>query len=283
MVKKVEIDSSCKGVHLLVLAAVHGNETAGTNAIRRFLSEIQEGKYKLLRGKLTLVPICNERAFQKGGRQIDENLNRVMKIHDNPQTYEQMLANEIVPLIKACDVMLDLHSTHCKGDVPFAFCDYPDERNLHLISGLPVDFVLEGWPSIYAGQNEIQDFSTEWAAHQFGHGGTTLECGFHGAKEATDIAYQAIVNTLIGFEMIEGKKAEIRAKEHILMDSFVIKEQEGMLLKDYKHLDKVQKGEAVARYDDGKMLYAPRDGYILLPNHSAEIGAEWYYFGQSKL
>ena len=283
MVQKIEFDSGCAGVHLLVLAAIHGNETAGTNAVKRFLEEVKGGKYKLLRGRLTLVPVCNEQAYQKRVRQIEENLNRVMKMHDNPQTYEQKLANEIVPLIKDSDVMLDLHSTHCKGDVPFAFCDYPDEKNQQLIAGLPVNYVLEGWPDIYAGQSEIQDFSTEHAAHEFGHSGTTLECGFHGAKEAVDIAYETIINTLIAFGMVEGKKPEIRTKEHVVMDSFVIKEREGKLLKNYKHLDKVQKGEAIARYEDGTQLYAPCDGYILLPNLVAEIGAEWYYLGHQKL
>lgn len=283
MVQKIELDSGQDGVHLLILAAVHGNETAGTLAIKRFIEEINQGKHQLLRGKLTLVPVCNERAFQKGVRQIDENLNRVMKIHDNPQTYEQVLANEIVPLIMDNDVMMDLHSTHCEGDVPFAFCDYPDEKNQRLIAALPVNYVLEGWPAIYGKQSVIQDFSTEYAAHKFGNSGTTLECGYHKDKKAVDIAYCSIINVLIAFEMTEIEKFDVFLKEHVLMDCFEVKQREGKLLKNYKHLDKVQKGEALARYDDGETLYASHDGYILLPNLDAEIGTEWYYLGHSEL
>ena len=90
-------------------------------------------------------------------------------MHDNPQSYEQRLANEICPLIRSHRFTLDLHSTHCVGDVPFAFCDYPDDYNRKVIEALPVDYVLEGWPEIYGRQAQIQDFSTEQCAHVYGN------------------------------------------------------------------------------------------------------------------
>lgn len=279
-IKKYEFLGDEKGISLLILAAVHGNETAGTNAIKRLLPKLESGEIKLKCGKVTFVPVCNEEAFSKDVRQIDENLNRVMKMHLNPQTNEQRIANELCPLIKAHDVMLDLHSTHCEGDVPFAFCDYPNAYNQKLIAGLPVDYVLEGWPEIYAGQGDIEDFSTERCAHDYGKSGTTLECGYHKSAKAVDIAYQAIINTLAAFGMIEAKAAVEREKVHILMQSYVVKRREGKLCRAYKHLDAVKQGEEVARYDDGEILKAPGDGYILLPNLEAEIGAEWYYLGK---
>lgn len=283
MIEKYTFAGDKRGIKLLVFAAVHGNETAGTNAIRRLLSEFAMGKIKLCSGCLTLVPVCNPQAYAKDVRQIDENLNRVIKMFDEPKTYEQKLANELCPLIKENDVLLDLHSTHCEGDMPFAFCDYPNEKNQKLIEGLDVGYVLEGWPDIYAKNDEIQDFSTERAAHDFGKTATTLECGYHKTKEAIDIAYSAIINTLAEFKMIEKEKPVERMKTHILMQGYVIKKKEGKLCKNYKHLDKITAGEVIARYDDGDVLTAPNDGFILLPNLKAEIGAEWYYFGVEKL
>lgn len=283
MIEKYEYDSGVEGKNLLILAAVHGNETAGTNALKRLIKEISEKKINLKTGKLTVIPVCNPEAYRQDVRQIDENLNRVMTEHREPKTYEQRLANEICPLIKVCDVMLDLHSTHCEGDVPFAFCDYPDENNLKLIEGLAVDYVLEGWPDIYAGQGEIQDFSTEHCAHDYGKAGTTVECGYHKSAAAVDLAYSAIISTLGQFGMITVEKPIVRAKTHILMKNYVVKKRAGQLCKNYKHLDNVCKDEEVARYDDGEVLRAPADGYILLPNLKAEVGAEWYYFGIAKL
>ncbi len=283
MIEKFEFDSGVVGKSLLILAAVHGNETAGTNALKRLLQEINEKKIVLTNGKLVVVPVCNPEAYQRDVRQIEENLNRVMTVCPMAKTYEQKLANEICPLIQACDVMLDLHSTHCEGDVPFAFCDYPDENNMKLIDGLAVDYVLEGWPDIYDEQGEIEDYSTERCAHTFGKSGTTVECGYHKSAAAVELAYSAIISTLAQFGMISAEKPEQRNKTHILMKNYVVKEREGWLCKSYKHLDCVIKGEEIARYEDGEVLTAPADGYILLPNLKAEIGAEWYYFGVAKL
>lgn len=283
MIKKYEFDSGGEGKNLLILAAVHGNETAGTNALKRLLTEIDAGEIVLKSGKLAVVPVCNPAAYQQDVRQIEENLNRVMTVHREPKTYEQKLANEICPLIKACDVMLDLHSTHCEGDVPFAFCDYPSKDNLTLIEGLAVDYVLEGWPDIYDGQGEIEDFSTERCAHTYGKTGTTVECGYHKSADAVDLAYSAIISTLSQFGMIDAIKPAVRKKTHILMKNYVVKKRDGQMCKNYKHLDLVKKGEEIARYEDGEILTAPADGYILLPNLKAENGAEWYYFGVAKL
>lgn len=283
MIEKYEFNSGAAGTHLLILAAVHGNETAGTNAIKRLIKEIGAGNIVLKSGRLTVVPVCNPEAYKRDARQIDENLNRVMTEHKRPVTYEQKLANAIYPLIKQCDVMLDLHSTHCEEDVPFAFCDYPNENNGRLIKGLAVDYVLEGWPDIYDAQGEIKDFSTERCAHTCGKSGTTVECGYHKSAAAVDLAYSAIMSTLAQFGMIPSNPVESSKKTHILMKSYVIKKRRGQLCRNYKHLDAVVKDEIIARYDDGESLTAPADGYILLPNLTAEIGAEWYYFGIRKL
>lgn len=282
MITKYEFKSNKEGTKLLILAAIHGNETAGTNALRCLINEIEEKKVILKSGELVVVPVCNPEAYEKDVRQIDENLNRVMKERLEPKTYEQRLANEICPLIKNCDIMLDLHSTHCQEDVPFVFCDYPDDANLKLIEGLAVNYVLHGWPDIYAGQGEIEDFSTERCAHDYGKSGTTLECGYHKSQDAVDLAYSAILSTLRVFGMIDGEILNNYSKTHILMKSYMVKKREGHLCKDYKHLDRVKKGEAIALYADGEILSASADGYILLPNHKAEIGAEWYYLGVDK-
>lgn len=279
MIETFQYKGKEDGLSLLVLAAVHGNETAGTKALSRLIEKLDKQQICLKKGKLTLVPVCNPAAYQRHIRETEENLNRVMKPHQNPQTYEQKLANEICPLIATHRMTLDLHSTHCPDDVPFAFCDYPDNYNSSLIAVLPVDYVLEGWPQMYAAQNAISDFSTEGYAHTCGNTATTLECGFHEAETAAEIAYQAVLNALAAFGMIEAPVPPLMDKKHILMKYFVIKEKSGRLLKNYKHLDKIRAGEKLAVYDDGTILTAPQNGFILLPNPDAAIGAEWYYFG----
>ena len=283
MIEKFEFEGKSAGTNLLVFGCVHGNEVAGKGALSRLVNEIKEGLIVIKRGKLVVVPVCNVEANKKDVRQIDENLNRVMKEWDEPKTYEQKLANELCPLIKECDIMLDLHSTHCKGDEPFVFCDYPKENNLKLIDVINVKYVLEGWPDIYAGQSEIEDFSTERACFEYGKSGTTLECGYHKEEDALNVAYEATINALKVFGLIDGENLKKISKTHILMKNVVVKNREGKLTKEYKHLDRIYKDEVIAIYDDGEVLTASDDGYILIPNLECKIGAEWFYFGVRKL
>lgn len=282
MITKYEFRGEKDGISLLILAAVHGNETAGTQACFRIIDEFNRGALRLTCGHLTLVPVCNPEAYRKDVRSIDENLNRVIKMHDNPQSYEQRLANEICPLIRSHRFTLDLHSTHCVGDVPFAFCDYPDDYNRKVIETLPVDYVLEGWPEIYGRQAQIQDFSTEQCAHVYGNTATTLECGYHKEPKAAELAYRAIIGALAAFDMVDLSKPAAHEKTHIQMKSFVLKTGEGKLCRNYKHLDPLVKGEKIAVYDSGEFLYAPEDGFILLPNLQAPVNTEWYYLGTAK-
>ena len=281
MITKYVFNAPKEGKKFLVLAAIHGNEQAGTKACERLKKELTSGKIVLKSGRLTFVPICNPKAYEQDVRSIDENLNRVIKEHSHPKTYEQQLANEICPLIKDTDYLLDLHSTHCKGDVPFVFCDYPNELSQKVMASLPVDYVIEGWPEAYAGTT-IQDYSTEYAAHYYSKAANTLECGYHKEPEAAEIAYQAIINTLAVLDMIEMADIPQFSKKIVKMQEYVIKAEEGKLTQNYKHLDAIRKGEVLAVYDNGQELTASYDGCILLPNANAAIGTEWYYLGKFK-
>lgn len=279
MIQKFVFEHSQMGPSVLILGAIHGNEVAGPIALQRLIEDITSGKVVLKKGRLTLVPVCHEQANRQNVRQIDENLNRVMHPHKNPQTCEQKLANELCPLIEQHDILLDLHSTHCQGDVPFVFCDYPTSDNLKLIEAIDVDYVLLGWPQIYSGHADITDYSTERYAHDCHKSGVTLECGYHKEPKATDVAYNAVLNVLKQYGMIDGISHISHCKTNIYLTEFIIKRKNGRLCQNYKHLDRILKGQKIAQYDDGEVLTASRDGYILLPNGSAEIGTEWYYLG----
>ena len=106
------------GPKLIVLGAVHGNETCGTRAIARILSEIDSGALRIERGTLTLVPVTNPLAYQLGQRQGDRNLNRHLLPNQAPVEFEDRIANVLCPLLAEHDVLVDLHSFHTPG-MPF--------------------------------------------------------------------------------------------------------------------------------------------------------------------
>ena len=64
------------GPKLIVLGAVHGNETCGTEAIQRTRQEIERGVLRIECGTLTMLPIANPLAYQLKRRHGDRNLNR---------------------------------------------------------------------------------------------------------------------------------------------------------------------------------------------------------------
>ncbi|HPH14216.1 MAG TPA: succinylglutamate desuccinylase/aspartoacylase family protein, partial [Burkholderiaceae bacterium] len=107
------------GLRLIVLGAVHGNETGGTRGIERVLAELDAGALTIQRGTVTFVPVTNPLAYHKRQRMGDRNLNRNLYPNAEPKDYEDHIANVLCPLLSAHDVLLDLHSFHTAGE-PFA-------------------------------------------------------------------------------------------------------------------------------------------------------------------
>lgn len=278
MFKKYIFDSNIPGLKCLILGAVHGDETAGTIAQRRIIKQLETGRLNLKSGKVTFIPIVNEAAYRLRARFVDVNLNRVVCFHPTPQNNEEKIADKLTKEIDDCDIMLDLHSTHCPEDKAFAFIDYPQPDNLNLLSVMPVKTALAGWPAIYTG-GVIDNFCTEAYAHIRNKIGITIECGYHHAPQATNIAEQAILNLLSFYHIINAPKPAVQQQRIITLDSFIIKQFSGHLNRNFKHLDKIKSGEILAVYDNGSSLKAPADGYIIMPNPKAVVGTEWFYLG----
>ena len=266
------------GSKVLFLGAIHGNEIAGTKAILKLKSKLDNGEITLKKGVLTMMPICNPLAHKKDVRFINKNLNRIISNYDNPSDEEEQYACEVADAISSCDYLIDFHSTHSKGDKPFAFLDYPTDNNKLLVASSMVRYVLTNWPDIYEEQDTLHDFSTEKFAQISGKSSITLECGYHKDIDAENIAFETMINVLVKLDMIDGKFIEY-PKTYIKMQKVVIKDKNGQLSSDFNHLDIIKSGELIAVYSDGEEIRADADCYILIPNSTAEVGMEWFYLG----
>src|SRR5216684_3059818 len=80
------------GPRLVVLGAVHGNETCGTRAIRRVVEEMDSGTLEIAAGEATFVPVTNPLAYARGERAGERNLNRNLGPKDNPADFEDRIA-----------------------------------------------------------------------------------------------------------------------------------------------------------------------------------------------
>ncbi|HEY4958471.1 MAG TPA: succinylglutamate desuccinylase/aspartoacylase family protein [Caldimonas sp.] len=299
-----------KGTRLIVLGAVHGNETCGTHAIERVVRELDAGALRLQAGRVTLVPVTNALAYAEQRRAGDRNLNRKLAPTDAPREYEDHVANWLCPQLAANEVLLDLHSFSAPG-VPFVFLGPDDNagplepfaqaaREQALAARLGVGRAVDGWLSTYAAgtarRRELAALHPEATLDldpRYGIGTTeymrsvggcavTLECGQHADPQAPQVAYRAIVNTLAHLGLSEA--ADPAPAEHIeaLRLSEVVDKlhADDAFAKPWQSFEPVAAGERIGTRHDGTAVVAPFAGTIVFPNAGTEAGHEWFYLAR---
>ena len=126
------------GPRLIVTGAVHGNETAGTQGIRRVLDEIDHGEIEIPRGVVTFVPVCNPLAYNHQRRMGERNLNRRLQPTATPQDNEDRIAGVLCKWLAEHEVLLDLHSFRSPGQPFVIITDIRKQAIVNRFS-LPVD------------------------------------------------------------------------------------------------------------------------------------------------
>ena len=298
------------GPRLLVLGAVHGNETAGTHGIQRMVAELDQGALRIARGCVTFVPVTNPLAHQLGRRMGDRNLNRNLGPSAVPQDFEDRIANVLCPLLDSHDALLDLHSFQGAGEAfvmigpenntdelePFAHA--ADEERL--ARHLGVRRVVDGWLSVYERgvarrRERAQRIGTALDADpSYGVGTTeymrsrggwsmTLECGQHADPQAPQVAYTAIRQALALLGLADLPLAPPRTDHEVLRLVEVIDRlhADDRFVREWASFDPVRAGEPIGVRADGHIVAAPADGRIVFPNSKAEPGHEWFYFAQA--
>jgi uncharacterized protein len=299
------------GPRLMVLGAVHGNETSGTRGIERILTELDAGTLTIVRGVVTFLPVTNPLAYQKRQRMGDRNLNRNLYPNTQPKDYEDTIANVLCPMLAAHDVLLDLHSFHTAGE-PFAmigpmnntgslepFAHAAQEQSLALRLG--PRRIVEGWLDTYAAgvKRRLERTATSDRANllstdpRYGVGTTeymrtqggyaiTLECGQHDDPAAPEVAYQAIRRTLAHLRLIEAVDPQPTPDIEFLRLTEVIDRYhaDDQFSRPWASYDRLKRGELIGTRHDGTLVLAPQDGHIVFPNPAAIPGNEWFYLAQ---
>ncbi|MBL0125265.1 MAG: succinylglutamate desuccinylase/aspartoacylase family protein [Betaproteobacteria bacterium] len=307
--KSISCSGTKPGPRLIVLGAVHGNETCGMQAITRVLDDIDAGRLNLSAGTVTFVPITNPLAYQRRERAGDRNLNRNLYPVAEPKDFEDHIANWLCPLLANHDVLLDLHSTRAQNPAfamlgpennsgslqPFTH----NEKERALALRLGVKRFVEGWLSTYAkGVNRrvretcsagqpLNPLNTD---PRYGVGTTeymrsvggysvTLECGQHDDPSSPEVGYRAILNTLAHLGMTASPSPPpVTEYEALRMYEVHDKNHEGdTFSRAWASFDPLHKGDLIATRHDGTQLLAEDDGCILFPDAQAVPGNEWFY------
>lgn len=274
-------DAAKAGPRLLILGAIHGNEKCGTEAIARLWAELQAGIVNLEAGQLALVPVCNPEAYALHARFTDVNLNRVIAPHGTPTANEHHRANEICRLIDDCDILLDLHS-YSAGAKPFLFLDREDDAHRAYAAALGIPDWVTGWNEAYAARGELNGGDTVSYAQSKGKTAVLIECGIHTDPAGAGVGYRAIRGALRHFGMAGFDAPALPAARVSRLSTIIAKDRAGDFTRDWQHLDRVAKGDVVARYADGEAVTAPHDGVVILPDAKAAFGNEWIYFGRDE-
>lgn len=296
------------GPRLIILGAVHGNEICGTQGILRLADAFDRGELQLERGMLTLVPVANPLAFQKGTRMGDRNLNRNFRQREQVVDFEDRLTNRLAPLLAAHDVLLDLHSFHSPGK-PFIMLGPQNntgalepfaraEEEEALARCLGPSRMVEGWLETYAEgvarrlRHPDASLRAQMLSTDPGYGigttefmrscggyGVTLECGQHDDPEAPEVAYRAICNTLAHLQMVAAPPPDRQTELEVLRLVEVIdREHPGdEFVEPWQSFAPVRAGQMVGRRAGGTPVTVPADGYLVFPNQQALPGNEWFY------
>ncbi len=311
--KAVSYQTLKPGPRLLVLGAVHGNETSGTKGILRVLAEIEAQALSLVAGSVTFVPITNPLAYERGQRVGDRNLNRNLAPSAEPREFEDHIANWLCPLMARHDVLLDLHSFQAVGRAfvmvgpennadslePFA----QSQAEVALALRLGVGRFVDGWLSTYAVgvarrraaigsvSSREQQLDTD---PRYGVGTTeymrsvggyalTLECGQHNDPQAPEVAYRAILNTLAHLGHIDAPEPQAATNIEALRIYDVIDKAHELdqFCRPWSSFDPLQAGDLIGTRHDGTPVRAETPGYILFPNAKAGVGHEWFYLAKA--
>lgn len=295
-----------QGPSVIIMGATHGNEVCGTEAIRRVMAELDSGALRIVAGSVTFVPIVNPLAYAKNERNGDRNLNRNLFPKDDPQDFEDRIANWLCPLLAQHDVLLDLHSFNAAHGEPFVMVgpasnDGPLEPFRHadkeraLARRLGVRRFVTGWMAAYGGG--VQRRSRGNAAEletvlRYGVGTTefmrtsggyalTLECGQHLDPQAPEVAYRAIMNTLAHLGLIDAPQPQpVPFEDMEALQMVVVHDKQDALdafVKPWASFDPVAEGERIGTRADGTPVVAEFSGRILFPDAKAGANSEWYY------
>jgi len=192
----IDYTSGADGPSLVVFAGLHGDESAGAEALERVRVALEAGAVPI-RGRLRGV-LGNVTALERGARFIDRDLNRswwvdeIRKLNARPRDTECVEDREMRSLLEVVDsfetetfrpvVFLDLHSTSADG-LPFS-CIPDTISNLKIARKLPMPVILN--------LEETIDGPLMGYLSDLGYGGVIVEGGRHDDPRTVDVLESSI-------------------------------------------------------------------------------------------
>lgn len=307
MIKRTigSIEGSERGPLLIVLGALHGNETAGVRAIDIVLKMLEVEPITnpgfALSGKIVGL-IGNRRAYRKKERFIDVDLNRIWleksfdRIKSNAKSVlnsEEQELKELSQLIKKtinqyqpnrC-ILLDIHTTSSDGGLFVIPTDSEASIEIAKATNAPV---IKGMLNGVKGTT-LHYYSSERL--NINIDAVTFEAGQHDDPLSINRSVAAVINVMRSIGMVSKEDVENIHDEVLikychdlpkvteLIYKYSIQPGEEFVMNPgYKNFDIVKKDQALAMNQFGPVL-SPFAGRILMPLYQ-KLGNDGFFIIQ---
>ena len=294
-----------RGPLVVAVGGIHGNEPAGPTAVRRLLAA---SAGRLRRGRLVGL-LGHPRAFARGVRQLDEDLNRVFTPArlaapgttvpgtTVPESAEAACAKTLLTALRsevaAYDpdevIVVDVHTTSADGGDFVAMGEEPATVALARGFGAPVVLGLAGvLPGTLCGYLDgdasavgLPGARAPASVRAFGY-----EAGAHGGPESPARAYGLLRGLLarlgmttpaaLGAPAARTPGDPLRpALSQVVFRLGIPPGGQFTMLPGFRNFDPVQAGQVVA-YLDGEPVALERGGYVLMPLYQG-VGGDGFF------
>lgn len=199
----LRIEGQQKGPALGIMAMTHGNEPAGLAAFRYLLTDhhlrkhLQQGSVYLILNNIeagsryfqeaeTLTRTCAYRFVDQDMNRMPENFTAALKSN----SYEIQRAQELLPIYKELDYVLDLHSTTAASDPMLIGLDHDDPP----LSCPGISILVRNIMPHLIGKVLVKLCDNAR--------GYVIECGSHECPQSHHIAKNAVWRMLEQLELI---------------------------------------------------------------------------------
>ncbi len=283
------LDSCTPGPHVLVTAAVHGNEICGPIALDYFY----QNDFRPRIGKLTLA-FCNYEAYLSFdpedptiSRYIDEDFNRLWSEEtlDGPrQSQELTRAREFRPFVADADFLLDIHSMQKKTDPLMLSGPLPKGRALARGTQVPEIVVSDHGHAAGKRMRDYGDFINPKSPKN----SLLVECGQHWEKACGPLAIETMLRFLAHTETLSSEDVidhlgptppqqrfiEVSGPVTITTDNF-------RFVEEYQGFEVIEKEGTIIAYDDDIEIRTPYDNCVLImPSRRLGPGGSAVRLGQ---
>jgi succinylglutamate desuccinylase len=295
------------GILVVFTAAMHGNEKAGVEGLKRFFRhlELQANLTSLtsnrqIGGKI-LGLLGNMKAYQEGKRYINKDMNRcwqpseVSRIQNTPC---DLLEDEDLEIRELLDILLpemseikkmyllDLHTTSSEDGIFCIAGKKSDDIQMAQALGVPVVLgLLDG----------LQGTTLQYFQRTYTGVDTTaiaIEAGHHDDPASVDRCFEACCSFLYlsgcmekstynssVFPGLESSENKIPKVLNVVYRQPVEHNKAWHMRPGYKNFQKVAAGEKLATYE-GQDIVSPVEGYLLMPLYQ-EQGKDGFFIAEA--